>query len=139
MALHGAATATKGVDSAHGSEAALDSAEVLARSCGCTVSVSGRVDLVTDGASTVRIANGHELMPRVTGLGCTATAVTGAFVAVNSNSLEAAAHAMGVMGVAGEMAAEKAEGPGTLQLHLLDALFGLGEGDIRQRLRMDCA
>jgi len=139
MALHGAAAATRGVDSVHGSEAAFDSAEALARNCGCTVSVSGRVDLVTDGSSPVRIANGHELMPRVTGLGCTATAITGAFVAVNSNSLEAAAHAMGVMGVAGEMAAEKAEGPGTLQLYFLDALSRLGEGDIRRRLRMDCA
>ncbi len=76
-------------------------------------------------------------MPRVTGLGCTASALTGAFAAVNPVPLEAAAHAMAVLGIAGEMAAELSPGPGSLQLHLLDALFRLRESDIRQRLKME--
>ncbi|NQT53512.1 hydroxyethylthiazole kinase, partial [bacterium] len=46
------------------------------------------------------------------------------------------AHAMAVMGVAGEIAAEKAAGPGTLQLHFLDVLHALSDADIIARLRM---
>ncbi len=139
MALRGSkgAGSTKGVDSTHRSEAALDAARELAKKWRCVVSVSGKVDLITDGDTIVRVLNGDPLMPRVTGLGCAATAITGAFVAVNSNHLEAASHAMGIMGIAGEMAVEKAAGPGTLQLHFLDALYRIGDEDITKRLRME--
>ncbi|MFB3779213.1 MAG: hydroxyethylthiazole kinase [Bryobacteraceae bacterium] len=129
--------ATKGVDSTHSSEEALDAARILAEHCGCVVSVSGAVDLVVGSYSSIRISNGHPMMPRVTGLGCTATALTGAFAAVNPDPLRAAAHAMATLGIAGEMAAERAEGPGSLQMHLLDALYRIEESDIRQRLRME--
>jgi len=44
---------------------------------------------------------------------------------------------MAVMGIAGEMAAERAEGPGTLQLHFLDALYRMTEDDIQRRLRLE--
>ncbi|NQT85973.1 hydroxyethylthiazole kinase [bacterium] len=136
MALQGAAAATKGVDSVHSGDDALDAARALASEYQCVVSVSGAVDAVTDGQVVVRVANGHALMPRVTGLGCTASALTGAFAAVDASPIEAAAHAMAVMGIAGELAAEKADGPGTLQLHFLDALYGLSDDDVASRLRM---
>jgi len=137
LALQGAANATRGVDSVHASDAALASAQALAASLGCVVSVSGEVDLVTDGATLVRVSNGHPLMPRVTGLGCTASALTGAFLAVNPSALEAASDAMAVMGIAGEMAMEQAHGPGTLQLYFLDALHAMTDEDVAQRVRME--
>lgn len=99
--------------------------------------MSGAVDVIVKGEATIRVSNGHPLMPRVTGLGCTASALTGAFAAVNSSALEAAAHAMAVMGIAGEIAAEQSKGPGTLQLHFLDALYQLKESDIEQRLKLE--
>jgi hydroxyethylthiazole kinase len=136
-ALFYAEGATKGVDSRHGAEDALDAARSLAEQHACVVSVSGEVDLVVSGSSTLRVANGHPLMPRVTGLGCTATALTGAFAAVNSSPLEAAAHAMAVMGVAGQMAAGKSEGPGSLQMHFLDALHTLGEEHLRRMVQLE--
>jgi len=83
------------------------------------------------------VHNGHPLMPRVTGLGCTASALCGAFAAVNPSPLAAAAHAMAVMGIAGELAAERSAGPGTLQLHFLDALYALREEDVVARLRVE--
>ena len=40
------------------------------------------------------------------------------------------------MGIAGEIAAERAEGPGSLQMHFLDALENLNGEDIAQRMRL---
>lgn len=135
-ALYYAENETKGVDSKHGSEEAADAAYELSKQYGCAVSISGEIDVITNGNETIKIANGHPLMPRVTGLGCTASALTGAFVAVNSSAVHAAAHAMAVMGIAGEIAAEKSTGPGTLQLHFYDALYQLKEDDVKTRLRV---
>ncbi len=135
MAIVNASTKTKGVDSVDPVEAAMDSALQLAQRVGCVVTVSGATDIITDGKETVKTSNGHVWMPRVTGLGCTASVLTGAFLAVNGKPLEAAAHAMAVMGICGEWAAERAAGPGTLQLHFYDALFNLSEQEIQRRLR----
>ena len=76
-------------------------------------------------------------MARVTGLGCTATALTAAFAAVNPTPVRAAAHAMALMGVAGEIAAERSSGPGSFQMHFLDVLHGIEESDIQRRLKME--
>jgi len=129
--------ATKGVDSRHPAEAALEAAQGLSIRFGCTVSVSGPVDLIIHGDSVIRVANGHPLMPRVTGLGCAASALTGAFAAVDRSPLLAGAHAMAIMGIAGEMAAEQAEGPGSFQIRFLDALYRIRMDDIAGRLKME--
>lgn len=63
------------------------------------------------------------MMARVTGMGCTASAITSAVAGVNSNMLEAATHAMAVMGIAGELAARQSKGPGSLQVIFLDQLY----------------
>jgi len=128
---------TKGVDSTHTSEESLEVAREVARTCQCTVVVSGATDLIIGGDSVVRIANGHPMMSRVTGMGCAATALIGAFAAVNPSPVDAAANAMAVMGIAGEMAAERAAGPGSLQMHFLDALYSLQKSDIGRRLKID--
>jgi hydroxyethylthiazole kinase len=129
--------ATKGVDSTHASEEALDAARILSEHCHAVVCVSGATDLIVSDRSVIHVANGHPMMPRVTGLGCTATALIGAFAAVNPSLWRATAHAMAVLGIAGEMAAEHSPGPGSLQMNLLDALYALCESDIRSRLRME--
>ena len=136
-ALAAAEGETKGVESRHGSEDALEAARELAARYGAVISISGAVDLIVGPGGTARVANGHPMMPRVTGLGCTATALTGAFAAVNPSPLRAAAHAMAVMGMAGEMAAAHAAGPGSFQVNFLDALYALNENDIQSRLRME--
>ena len=134
IALATAEGGTKGVDSIHGAEAAIDAAQILAEKYQCVVSISGPIDVIMDVNHKVTIANGHPMMPKVTGLGCTATAITGAFAAVNTSPFLAAAHAMAVMGIAGEIAAEKSNGPGSLQLNFLDTLYRLDKQIIEQRL-----
>jgi len=56
---------------------------------------------------------------------------------VEKSPFAAAAEAMVVMGIAGEMAAEKSAGPGSLQLHFLDVLYLLAEADISSRLKIE--
>ncbi|MGB5064852.1 MAG: hydroxyethylthiazole kinase [Candidatus Competibacter sp.] len=126
----------RGVDSLHGSGAALDAARKLADDSGAVIAVTGAVDYVTDGSQVVEIHNGHPLMTRVTGLGCSATAVTGAFLAVEPDALAATVAALAVFGVAGELAAEQARGPGSLQVELLDVLYTLNEATLTARARV---
>ena len=140
MALCGQDQIPKGVDSTSGSDQALDAARILADDTRCTVCISGPTDYIVSknipsGDTLYSVQNGHAMMPRVTGLGCTASALCGAFAAVNSDSGKAAAHAMAIMGIAGEMAAEGAPGPGTFQVNFIDALYRIGLADIEQRLK----
>ena len=128
---------TKGVDSIHTPEETLEAAQFLSGHGRCVVSVSGATDLIVEKDSTIRILNGHPMMPRVTGLGCIATALTGAFAAVNPSRLQAAANAMALMGIAGEIAAENCPGPGSFQTRFLDALYNIRESDIESRLKME--
>ncbi len=132
MALCKDGIATKGVDSTSDSVFALDSAKNLNRSLDSVVCITGETDYVVDKTGVIAIKNGHPMMPRVTGLGCTASALCGAFAAVNSRYAMAVAHAMAVMGIAGEIAAETAKGPGSLQTGFIDALYCLTRGDIER-------
>jgi hydroxyethylthiazole kinase len=134
LTLAGEQGGGRGVDSTARAEDAGAPAGVLARGTGSIISVSGALDLVTDGTRELRISSGTPLMARVTGMGCTASALTGALAAVNPDFLEAAAHAMAIMGVAGEMAAEIAKGPGSLVPAFHDALYRMDESDLRKRL-----
>ncbi len=133
MALAGDTIQTKGVDSSAAANDADQAALALAKRYGCIVCVSGAIDLVTDGSRSARIRNGHPLMPKVTGLGCTASAVVGAFCASNSDPFIATCHAMLCMGICGEIAAEQAAGPGSLQMHLIDAFYNLSAAQIEAR------
>lgn len=135
--LAGAGATTKGVDSTLVAEETVEAARSLSQREHCVVSVSGRTDLIVGDGVVLRVRNGHPLMTRVTGLGCTASALTGAFAAVNPSRLRAAAHAMALMGIAGEIAAERSTGPGSLQVHFLDVLHGLEESEIQRRLKLE--
>lgn len=125
LALAGGAASTKGVDSRHSTDSVADAAGWLARAHGCVVSMSGAVDLIVGGDTVIRVHNGHTMMSSVTGMGCTASALTGAFAAVNPSPLAAAAHAMTVMGVCGELATARSTGPGSFVPAFLDALWTL--------------
>ena len=85
--------------------------------------MSGQTDVITDGQSSILVHNGHPLMCKVTGMGCMATAITGAFLAVNQNILLGCAHAAILMGIAGEIAAKKCKGPGSFKLEFIDTLY----------------
>jgi hydroxyethylthiazole kinase len=122
---------TKGVDSVHTVDEATEAAKALAKELGTTLAITGAVDLITNGERTCRVLNGHEMMGYVTGTGCTATAIIGAFLAVETNPLDAATTGLSYLGLAGEKAATKTNGPGSFQVALLDALFEMDEEALR--------
>ena len=126
----------RGVDSLARADQAVEAAGRLARASGAAVVVSGATDYATDGTATITIGNGHAMMPRVTGLGCTATAIIGACLAVEADTLAAAVHGMVLIGLAGELAGARAAGPGSLQVGLLDALYALDDATILARARL---
>lgn len=136
MACAGASSNTKGVDSAAVAGSALDSARQLSHKYDCVVCVSGEIDHIVHRDRMVLIKNGHALMPKVTGLGCTASALCGAFAAVNPDHFASTVSAMAVMGIAGEMAAEKAKGPASMQVQFLDALYNMSSEEIEKRLKI---
>ena len=134
MALIDSTIQTKGVDSSI-DITPVKATQSLASRHSCVVVVSGERDLIADERSCVYVDNGHPMMPKVTGLGCTASALMGAFAAVQPNPLLAAAHTMAVMGICGEIAAERASGPGSLQMHFIDSLYQLSEHQLKDRLK----
>jgi hydroxyethylthiazole kinase len=125
LALAGANVQTKGVDSTAHTEQSLDAAMALSRQYGSVISVSGEQDVIISGDRIAYVNNGVSLMTRVTGMGCSASAIAGAFSAVVLDPFEAAVTAAVVMGVCGELAYEKSQSPGSFQIAFLDALSAL--------------
>ncbi len=120
----------RGVDSLARSDEALLAAQSLAQYSQSIVSISGKTDYVTDGKQVVAIHNGDAMMPYVTGLGCSATAITAACLAVQQSKIAAAVHAMVLLGVAGERAAKQVKGPGSLCVAILDELYQMDEATL---------
>lgn len=125
---------TKGVDSLLNASDYQEQAKLLASKKECIVWMSGQTDIITDGQSSIFVGNGHSLMSKVTGMGCTATAMTGVFLAVNQNRLLGCAHAAILMGITGEIAAKKCKGPGSFKLEFIDALYTLSLNEIEERI-----
>jgi len=122
IALSGAGAGGRGVDSTDGVDAAAEPAASLARSADTVVAVSGPEDLITDGRQRVRVGNGHPLLTRMTGGGCALGAVMAAFASLDDDRLATTVAATTVYGIAADLAAERASGPGSFAVAFLDAL-----------------
>jgi hydroxyethylthiazole kinase len=110
--------------------------EAYARDKALVVALSGASDLIADGTRRVTVSNGHPLMARVTAMGCAASALTAACLAVEPDTGRASAAALLIFGVAGEIAAETAHGPGSFAVAVIDALFNLDAATLRQRAKV---
>lgn len=121
--LAGLSAEVRGVESLAGD--ARTAVEEAARALGVTVAATGETDYVSDGSRTLVVENGHPLMGRMVGSGCASTAVAGCFAAAGGGDVETVSAALAYFGRAGEVAAEKSDGPGTFEPRLLDALAGL--------------
>jgi hydroxyethylthiazole kinase len=132
--LAGAKGKVRGVDS-HGLEGdPIGIARDFAKTAGITVVVSGATDIVTDGNRVLLVENGDPMMGSISGTGCMAASVTGAFAAVSDDPVEASVAAMAAFGIAGERAASGAHGPYSFKTGLFDQLATLGPENL-----MNCA
>jgi hydroxyethylthiazole kinase len=120
-----------------GTEATPDVLAAYAREHGLVVALSGETDLVTDGARLVAIANGHPLMAKVTAMGCAGSALVAAALAVEQECWRAAAAALLIMGVAGEIAAAETEAPGSFGIAVIDALYRMDDTILRTRAKVN--
>lgn len=136
-----------GVDA--GEEASLEGRTALARELaqryGVLVILSGAQDVITDGKTVYTVSNGSAWMTRITGCGCMASALLGAWLAAADHApepagcgrAEAAVELMSVFGICGELAEERmvrgAEGTMSFHLYLLDGLSRLNEDIIRKK------
>jgi hydroxyethylthiazole kinase len=126
---------TKGVDSIHSVEAAVQTAKILAGELGTILAVTGPTDVITDGRQLIRVSNGHPLMRYVTGSGCAATATIGAFLSVDEDPVSATATALAFFGWAGEVAAKNASAPGSFMIAMLDALYTITPEELKENCK----
>jgi len=127
--MAGLASETKGVDASDSDVACADNmgqiAKTLAQKLGCVVAISGAVDSISDGDKIIYIENGHPLMGNLTGTGCMCSSLVGSFCgAAEGKYFVATAAAILCMGVAGDLAHEKAGrlGRGSFIAALHDAI-----------------
>ena len=125
----GLCSTTKGVDASEDDITEIDQAgEIalkLAQRYNCVVVISGDVDVISDGQKVVNVLNGHPLLGNQTGTGCMCSSLIGSFCGVVPNQpFEASIFAMLCMGIAGEIAYEKARnlGNGNFRVALHDAI-----------------
>jgi hydroxyethylthiazole kinase len=137
--LVGAVAETRGVDSISLAEDREVVANRAAREFACTVALTGECDVIADGRRLAWVKNGHPLLAAITGSGCMATTLVAAFLAVEPDAWLAATAGLIAMGLAGEMAAPKAGGPGTFRAHLLDAVAALDEEAIAHGQKVSMA
>ena len=130
ITLAGQTGSGKGADSGDSVADAEGAATALAKDNGIVVAVTGPVDFVTDGTRSARVTGGSEIMPKVTALGCSQTALMGGYAAVGP-AFDAALGALAHFKCAGTQAAKLAQGPGSFQMHFLDALASVQPEDLQ--------
>ncbi len=135
--LAGAQAEVKGVESISHEGDVVDHALSLARDLDCTVVATGVEDIITNGSKTFIVKNGHPRMGEVVGTGCMAASVIGAFIAITDDVTQATANAMVIYGIAGELAGHRAEGPGTMKMHMFDTIMNITAEDIRKGAKAD--
>ena len=127
---------TKGVDAdvadrvtEENLDGAVAFAKDFARRAGAGITVTGAIDIVTDGTRTFCIRNGRPEMSAITGTGCQLSALTAAFVTANPDRpLEATAAAVCAMGLCGEIAYSRMselDGNASYRNYIIDAMCRL--------------
>ena len=95
----------------------------------CVVAITGEIDLVSDGKSCYVIRNGRPEMGKITGTGCQLSGMMTAYITANpKHTLEAAAAAVCVMGLAGEIGFSRmqdGDGNSTYRNRIIDAIYNM--------------
>lgn len=123
--LAGMNVTTRGVESTKVDADLSAVAKNLANKYKCTVAITGKQDIVTDGKKVYLVNNGHAMMGSMVGTGCMAASIIGAFAGVEKDYAKAAAHGLACFGIAGELAASHSKGPGSFHENFYDEVYNL--------------
>lgn len=108
---------------------AVDFVKKLAGKLGCIIAVTGAIDLVADADICYVIRNGRPEIGKITGTGCQLSGLMTAYLTANQDDkLEAAAAAVILMGVAGEVGyanMEPTDGNATYRNRIIDAIYNM--------------
>lgn len=108
----------------------------FARKTSCIIAVTGAIDLVSDGEICYVIRNGRPEMGKITGTGCQLSGMMTAYVAANQEKpLEAAASAVCIMGLAGEIGwsrMQEGDGNATYRNRIIDAVYQMTGEDLEK-------
>lgn len=121
LALSGQFASSKGPDSQDSTKSALQYAKQLAQDYQTIIAMTGDIDYITDGHTTYAIAGGDIALTKITGTGCSLSAMVAAFIVNSTDPLLATAAACFMMKKAGEKA-NKQLGLGSFAVSLLDQL-----------------
>ena len=125
---------TRGVDATQSVADAQTAALKLASRLDCTVVVSGADDFVCSAEKQDLLSFGSPLMPMVTGMGCTLSAVIAAFRAVLPDSYEAARLATTWFGLCGQLSHQITDRPGSFRTTFIDQLYAADFAAMRKYL-----
>lgn len=123
LAVFDSSNHAHGVESVHKVNEAEKAAKLLALKNNCVIAVSGKQDFITDGKKEETLHFGSSLMPLVTGMGCSLTAVIAGFRAIIPDSFESAKLATAYFGLTGQVAESFYQGPGSFKTSFIDNLY----------------
>ena len=135
--LAGENVTTRGVESTKVDVSLIDAAKKLANKNKSVAVITGKEDIVSDGERTYIVHNGDKMMGCVVGTGCMAASVIGAFAGVEKDYAKAAAAALSCYGIAGQLAADRSEGPGSFHANFYDAVYNLDRKIIDRMARVE--
>ncbi|AGX41750.1 hydroxyethylthiazole kinase [Clostridium saccharobutylicum] len=141
--ISGLKSTTKGVDASENdvktcNDQGIKVARNLANKLNCTVAITGVTDIVSDGERVAILKNGTKMLSNVTGTGCMTSALVGGFCGAGSDYFIAAISGIISMGIAGEIAFEKAGkiGTGSFHIAIIDAISNLDSETIRNMIKI---
>lgn len=141
--IAGLQSETKGVDASdsdlNSTDDARGIAKSLAASLGCVVAITGMVDVISNGETTVCIENGHPMLSNLTGTGCMCSSLIGSFCGAAPDApLAATVAALLSMGISGEIAHDRAGqiGNGSFRMALHNAMSQMDEKTLSGRAKL---
>jgi len=135
--LAGERVMTRGVEAMRVEADLIDVAEHLSHVRESVVVITGREDIIAGQESVYIAENGHDMMGSIVGTGCMAASVIGVFAGVERDYAKAALSALVCFGIAGELAARNARGPGSFKAGFYDAVYNLDRATVQEMSRFE--
>ena len=128
-----------GVDSLEDESASAEVAKNLAKSLGCVIAITGKIDSVSDGEKTYLLDNGHVNLTKVTGTGCMTSSLIGSFLGAGNDAFHSAIGGISCMSIAGEISTCKLttnEEIGSFKVYLMDAISAITSQILKTKINI---